>query len=239
MKIVGLTGGIATGKSSVSRHLAACGVPVIDCDQLARQVVEPGTPGLRALVDAFGPEILQQPSGALDRAKLGAIIFADEAKRHILNRITHPAIRRAILAKVIDYWLRGEPLVVVDAPLLIEAGLHKLCNEVVVVYCPDDVQLQRLMKRDGMPQADAEARMRSQKPMDEKLRLATRVLDNTGSLQDLFRQADALLIKMRPPAWRTWAWRIGPPVVLLAILVPIIYAVARIAVAVVDARGWI
>ncbi|KAI9216903.1 CoaE-domain-containing protein [Blastocladiella britannica] len=219
MKLVGLTGGIGTGKSSVSRHLRSHGVSVIDCDQLARDVVEPGTPALRSIVATFGSEVLVPATGALDRAKLGALIFADDGKRRALNAITHPAIKREIARRVVEYWLRGRPLVVVDAPLLVESGLYKWMTDVVVVYCPDDIQRSRLMARDGLDVAAAEARMRAQAPMTEKLAHATHVLDNAGSLDDLFRQVDALVPKLTPPRWKTWLWRVVPLGVVFGTLV--------------------
>ncbi|KAI9188962.1 Dephospho-CoA kinase cab5 [Blastocladiella emersonii ATCC 22665] len=218
MKIIGLTGGIATGKSSVSRHLRSLGLPVIDCDALAREVVEPGTPALRSIAATFGPDVINPSSGCLDRAKLGAIIFADAAKRRQLNAITHPAIRRAILARVIECWLRGEHIVIIDAPLLIESGLHKFMSEVVVVYCPDDIQLKRLMLRDGLDEAAARARMAAQAPMSAKLSLATRVLDNSGSLEELFRQVDELVPRLYPAFLRVWAWRLLPPAAVLGLV---------------------
>jgi dephospho-CoA kinase len=152
MKIIGLTGGIATGKSSVSRHLRALGIAVIDCDVLARRVVEPGRPALRALVKEFGEEILlPKESGrvtmVLDRAKLGQLIFQDPKKRARVNAITHPAIRREILAGIVDAWIRGEEMVVVDAPLLIESGLHRFMTEVVVVYWYLEIYLYFLLTR--------------------------------------------------------------------------------------------
>ncbi|ORZ37728.1 CoaE-domain-containing protein, partial [Catenaria anguillulae PL171] len=208
MKIIGLTGGIATGKSSVSLHLRASGIPVIDCDLLARQVVEPGTPALRSIVATFGPDVLVQPTGVLDRAKLGELIFNDPAKRRLLNAITHPAIRRAILARVIEYWLRGEAMVVVDAPLLVESGLYKWMSEVVVVYCPEEAQLARLMHRDSLDASAARARISAQAPMADKIKLATHVIDNAGSLDDLYTQVDALVPRLRPRAWSVWMWRL-------------------------------
>lgn len=133
MKIVGLTGGIATGKSMVSKYLSLHGVAIIDCDLLARRVVEPGRPALAKIVSTFGEGVLNQ-DGTLDRKLLGAVIFADPAKRLMLNRIVHPAVRREILSLVIEYWLTATPMVVIEAPLLIESGLHKYMSEIIVVY---------------------------------------------------------------------------------------------------------
>lgn len=131
--VVGLTGGIASGKSTVSRLLKERSVPVIDADFLAREVVAPGTSGLRAIVGQFGTDILS-PDGALDRKKLGDIIFKDAKKRKILNGIVHPAVRRAMLREVVRCWWNGESVCVLDVPLLIEAGLWRWVGEVVVIY---------------------------------------------------------------------------------------------------------
>lgn len=131
--MVGLTGGIATGKSSTSKLLQARHVPIIDADILARQVVEPGTSGLAKIVKFFGQDILL-PDGTLDRKRLGSIIFNDEAKRRKLNSIVHPAVRWAMFKAVVVHWLKGERLCIMDVPLLIEGGLHRLVGDVVVVY---------------------------------------------------------------------------------------------------------
>lgn len=131
--VVGLTGGIATGKSTVSSLLKASHVPIVDADVLAREVVAPGTSGLKAIVRAFGSDVLQL-DGSLDRAKLGALVFADEAQRRKLNAIVHPAVRRAMLWDVLKHWVRGERMCVVDVPLLVESKLHRFVGKVVVVY---------------------------------------------------------------------------------------------------------
>ena len=131
--VVGLTGGIASGKSSVSRLLKERSVPVIDADVLAREVVAPGTSGLRAIVGEFGTDILS-PDGTLDRKRLGDIIFKDAKKRRILNGIVHPAVRRAMLRDVVRCWWSGESICVLDVPLLVEAGLWRWVGYVVVIY---------------------------------------------------------------------------------------------------------
>ncbi|KAF7331530.1 hypothetical protein MKEN_00032000 [Mycena kentingensis (nom. inval.)] len=159
--VVGLTGGIATGKSSVSNLLRAKHVPIIDADVLARQVVEPGTPALAKIVAYFGPEILL-PEGSLDRKKLGSFIFSDETKRKKLNSIVHPAVRRAMLWGIFKNWLSGSKYCVLDVPLLIEGDFWKLCGKVIVVFCSPEVQLERLMKRDNSSREDASARLNSQ-----------------------------------------------------------------------------
>lgn len=133
MLVIGLTGGIATGKSTVSSLLASHNIPIIDADVLARKVVEPGTPALAKIIRHFGHSMLL-PDGSLDRKKLGAIVFANEGSRKALNGIVHPAVSKAIVWDVVWCWLRGEKVCVVDVPLLIEGGLWKWVGKVVVVY---------------------------------------------------------------------------------------------------------
>ncbi|KAH9952147.1 hypothetical protein B0H21DRAFT_817869 [Amylocystis lapponica] len=197
--VVGLTGGIATGKSTVSSLLRDHQIPIIDADVLARQVVLPGTPALAQIVKHFGAGVLL-PDGALDRAKLGAIVFADEAQRRKLNAIVHPAVRRAMFWGVFGCWLRGAPLCVLDVPLLVEGGLWKWVASVVVVYCSPEIQLRRLMTRDRSSREDASARLNSQLPISEKVGYADLVLENSGSHQELKDQVDALVVKLRKKA---------------------------------------
>jgi dephospho-CoA kinase len=130
---VGLSGGIASGKTTVSRLLQDAGIPLVDLDVLARQAVEPGTSALAAIASFFGPDVLH-PDGTLNREALGSIVFHDEAKRKKLNGIVHPAVRRLMAKEVVRHWLTGQPLCVVDAPLLIEAGLWRYCGRIVLVY---------------------------------------------------------------------------------------------------------
>jgi dephospho-CoA kinase len=133
MLVIGLTGGIATGKSTVSKLLKDKGVPIIDADILARKVVDRGTPGLKAIVAYFGEEVLKD-DGTLDRKKLGSIIFNDEVKRKKLNGIVHPAVRKAMVWQLVKWWLKGKKMCVVDVPLLIESQLDRFVAEVVVVW---------------------------------------------------------------------------------------------------------
>ena len=165
MLVVGLTGGIASGKSTasylISNHPA--GIPIIDLDLLAREVVEPGQPALAALRSAFGPTVINEADGTLNRAELGRLAFASPEKTKVLNKITHGAIRRRMVWKLIGYWVRGYKVVVVDTPLLVEAGLWKFCGELVLVYCRRQDQLTRMLARDGqskgLTEADAKQRL--------------------------------------------------------------------------------
>ncbi|KAF7778952.1 hypothetical protein Agabi119p4_3297 [Agaricus bisporus var. burnettii] len=168
MLVVGLTGGISTGKSTVSAILKTHHIPIIDADVIARQVVQPHTRALRKITRAFGQDILL-PDGTLDRKKLGSIVFNDEEKRKELNGIVHPAVRWRMVWEVVGCWLRGEKWCVLDVPLLIEGGLWRYVGLVVVVYCSADIQLVRLMSRDGSSREEASARLNSQMPISSKI----------------------------------------------------------------------
>ncbi|KAJ7076460.1 CoaE-domain-containing protein [Mycena belliarum] len=206
MIVVGLTGGIATGKSSVSNLLKAKNIPVVDADILARQVVEPGTPALAKITAYFGPEVLQS-DGTLDRKKLGSVIFNDAAKRRKLNAIVHPAVRRALLWGVVGHWLRGSKYCVLDVPLLIEGPLWKCVAKVVVVYCSGEVQLERLVQRDGSSLEDAASRLNSQLPIADKVQYADRVIDNTGSVEALEPHVNSFIHDLDKEAG--WSWRLS------------------------------
>lgn len=189
MRIVGLTGGIATGKSTVARMLADRGAIVVDADAIAREVVEPGEPALDEIVAEFGPSILT-PSGTLDRAALGAVVFADTARRRRLEEITHPRIRQRMAERVAAAVASAPPLVVVDIPLLLERGGSELTQDVLLVYADRKTQLRRLIARDHLSVEDAERRLAAQMPIEEKRRLATWVIDNRGSLEETEAQVD-------------------------------------------------
>ena len=183
---VALTGGIATGKSYVRSRFEALGVPTIDSDVLAREVVAPGTPGLDAVVREFGREVLN-PSGGLDRKRLGSIVFADVSKRRLLENIIHPAVRRATEA-----WFAGlgdaVPFAIADIPLLYETGRDKDFDAVVVACVDPAEQLRRVVSRDGLSEADARQRVAAQLPMDEKIAKADYVIRTDGSYQDTDQQ---------------------------------------------------
>ena len=186
--LVGLTGGIATGKSTVSAMLAHLGCRVIDADQLAREVVAPGQPAHAAIVAEFGPDVLQ-PDGYLDRKRLGAIVFNDPERRKRLNAITHPAVRlrqQRILSMLEEEEHDG--LVIWDVPLLYETNGDAHVDRVVVVSTDEDTELARLLARDGSGEADARARIQSQMPVAEKAKRAHYVIDNSGSRADTERQ---------------------------------------------------
>ena len=200
-KIVGLTGGIASGKSAVADALRARGAAIVDADLVARQVVEPGQPALADLVARFGSQILG-PDGKLERKVLGEKVFADAAARADLNRITHPRIAAASQAEIARHVQAGAPVVFYEAALLVENKAHEWLDAVIVVAAPPDVQLQRLMARDGIDEAAARARLTSQLPLEEKLKVATWVIDNAGDRAALAQQIDAL--------WKDLVARYGP-----------------------------
>lgn len=184
MRRVGLTGGIGSGKSTVSAMFAELGADVIDADAVAREVVAPGTEGLRTLVAEFGPGILSA-DGALDRAAMAAVVFADESARARLNAITHPRIaaRTAELMAA----LPDDAVVIHDVPLLAELGLQDAYELVVVVDAPDEVRVARLIDR-GLAEADARARIAAQATREQRLAIADVVLDNSGDLKSLRAQ---------------------------------------------------
>ncbi|HYY96812.1 MAG TPA: dephospho-CoA kinase, partial [Pyrinomonadaceae bacterium] len=194
---VGLTGSIATGKSFVSGVLAGLGCRVVDADELARRVVEPGTEGLRAVVEEFGAEVLSA-DGVLDRARLGAIVFGDARRRERLNATLHPLIiaeQDALLRR----WEEEDPrgIGVVDAALMIESGGYRRFDKLVVVHCRPEVQLERLMRRNGYTREEAAARIGAQMPQEEKLRYADFKIDTSGSFEETRRQTGEVYAELR------------------------------------------
>ncbi|MBI4609681.1 MAG: dephospho-CoA kinase [Candidatus Rokubacteria bacterium] len=186
--LVGLTGGIASGKSTVSRMFRDLGCLIIDADLLAREVVEPGEPAYEKIVAEFGRGILEA-DGVIDRKKLGALVFDDEAKRKRLEALTHPEIRKrqaAILAELITEGFDG--IVIFDAPLLVEAGGARNMDRLVVVYADDAAQRKRLELRDGVSAAEADTKIRSQLPLAEKVKRAHYVVDNSGTREETERR---------------------------------------------------
>ena len=201
MLLVGLTGGIGSGKSEVSKRLAALGAVIVDADKVAREVVEPGTPGLRDVVAAFGTDVLR-PDGSLDREGLGRIVFGDPQKLAQLNAIVHPLVGERIAAIMAEVE-RDHPdaVVVYDVPLLVENNLQGRYDVVVVVAASPETQLARLVEQRGMPAEDARARIAAQAPLEAKVAVADYVIDNDGDLAAL----DASVEKV----WRDLVERVG------------------------------
>lgn len=191
MQVIGLTGGIASGKSTVARILERLGAVIIDADLLAREAVLPGTPAHEAIVAAFGPEILQ-PDGTLDRKALGRIVFADEDARRRLEAITHPAIAGLAEERLAAARRSEAPAIFYVAPLLIEAGVTGRVDDIWVVYADREAQIARLTGRDGIGRKEAEQRLAAQMPMEEKATYGSAVIDNRGTPEETERQVIAL-----------------------------------------------
>lgn len=191
--MIGLTGGIGTGKSAAAGFLRELGVTVIDADEATRAVQAPGSEGLRRIVEAFGPGVLTG-DGALDRAALGALVFADAEARRRLNGIIHPLVRGWMAERVQETAERGEAVAVLDIPLLFETRGTEGLEAVILVYAPEELQLQRLVEQRGLEERAARERIAAQMPIEEKRRLATYVIPNTGTLDEL-----------RSAVQRTWA----------------------------------
>ncbi len=198
MPVIGLTGGIATGKSLVTDYLKRRGIPVIDADELAREVVRKNRPAYREIVAAFGPAILKK-DGTLDRARLGRLIFDAPEQRKVLEAIVHPRVYAAGW-KTIRALLADEPdgLVVFSVPLLFETGHDGEVDMTVVVYADEAVQVRRLMVRNGLNEEQARKRIASQIPIEEKRDAADWVIDNRGKRSDTYRQVDEMLSQVLP-----------------------------------------
>lgn len=198
-RIIGLTGGIASGKSTVSTMLRALGAHVIDADEVARQVVAPGAPALAEIAAHFGPEVLL-PDGTLDRKKLGARVFADADARKALERITHPRIAAATQQEIARLSAAGVDPIVYDAALIVENRLYTWMQGLIVVSVPHEVQVARLMIRDDIDEAAAEARIAAQLPLADKVAVATEVVDNSGVLGETEAQVRALWARLQEGA---------------------------------------
>lgn len=188
MRIIGLTGGIASGKSSVSKMLSYLGAAIIDADVIARDVVQPGQKVFQKIIEEFGDNILKA-DGTIDRKKLGYLVFNDRDKLNMLNSITHPEIIRIIEERVEAIRAEGKyDVIVIDAPLLLESGMKTMVDEVWLVFADMDTQLKRLMLRDGLDIDTARDRIMSQMPMEEKIKLSHRIIDNSKDLEHTKKQ---------------------------------------------------
>ena len=194
MRVVGLTGGIASGKSTVSNLFKISGVPVIDADDVARQVVEKGTAGLTALVNRFGESLLNA-DGTLNRTELGRKMFSNDEIRKEVNDILQPLIRQEITGKMKDYQEQGKSLIVIDLPLLFEMEYENLCDDIIVVAVSVETQIARLEKRNGYTRQEALERIKSQMPLEEKVKRATIVWSNEGTLQELEQKVHQWLLE--------------------------------------------
>ena len=194
---VGLTGGIASGKSTVSARLRELGAVVVDADLLAREVVAPGTPGLDAVAAEFGPEVLR-PDGSLDRPALGAVVFADPERRAALEAIVHPLVRAA--AAELEATAGERDVVVHDIPLLVETGRSGDFDAVVVVDAPVELQVERMVRDRGMTEDEARARIAAQATRNQRRAVADHLVENTGSRQELLARVDEVFASLRRSA---------------------------------------
>ncbi|MCX7570688.1 dephospho-CoA kinase [Tumebacillus sp. DT12] len=195
--IVGLTGSIATGKSTVSKMLAEHGAVIIDADKIVRRVQEPGQPAWRGIVEHFGEGVLQE-DGTLDRAKLGDLVFQDSTNRQRLNEIVHPIVREERDRETAQARERDSQAIIIwDIPLLIETGIYKDVDRVVVVYVDQETQLSRLLSRDELSEEQAKARIDAQMPIEEKKAYADYLIDNRGTLEETAEQVRRVYEQLR------------------------------------------
>jgi len=198
MLVVGLTGGMASGKSMVSETLRELGLPIIDADLIAREMVRPNEVGYKEIVDHFGEGILN-PDRTINRRRLAKIIFSDSKEREKLNSILHPRIVKKIKKGILDFKEKGERIVIVDAALLIEAGQLPLVDELIVVTVSPKVQIKRLAQRDHLTEKEARERITTQMPLSEKVKLADYVIDNSGSAKKTVKRTKEVYHKLQLP----------------------------------------
>ncbi len=196
-KLIGLTGGIGSGKSTIAQMIRDRGIPVIDADALAREVVEPGQPAYADIAAAW-PAVIAA-DGRIDRKRLGDVVFADARAKARLEAMTHPRIRALVAARVAELAAAGHSLIFLEAALLVESGMHRELDGLVVVAASEATQVARVMARDGLSHGRALARLRAQQPLDEKIRVANYVIRNDGSLDDTRRQVAEVLVAMAKP----------------------------------------
>jgi dephospho-CoA kinase len=199
MLVVGLTGGIASGKSTVSRMFREAGIPVICADDLAHEVVKPGSAALDEIRRTFGEEFIDS-DGALDRVAMARLVFQDKDKRRALESIIHPRVGEERKKLLQEFAAQGHNIVIVDVPLLYESGWTDSFDMIVVAYVPPDIQIQRLIARDSMSPEEARSRLDAQMPIDEKKALAERVIDNTGSIEHTREQVTDIVKELRDMA---------------------------------------
>ena len=199
MRVFGLTGGIASGKTTVARRFESLGIPVVYADVLARQAVAPGSEGLAEVAAAFGADVVA-PDGSLDRKALAARTFGDPAAVKRLNAIVHPRVAALAMGSFAELAGAGHEIVCYEVPLLVESGLTEMFRPIVVVAAPEAVQIARAAERDGLSEAEARARIAAQLPLADKVAVADFVIDNTGSLDALIARTDEVAAAVR--AWR-------------------------------------
>ncbi|MBP0724032.1 dephospho-CoA kinase [Bacillus sp. RG28] len=193
--VLGLTGSIASGKSTVSKMISEIGIPIVDADVIAKQVVEVGQVAYQNIIDTFGTEILLE-NGEINRPALGAIIFHDPGRREELNKIVHPEVRKVMLQQSKALLDEGHRIVILDIPLLFESKLTSLVEKTIVVYVDEENQIKRLMERNKLSEEEAMARIKSQIPVSEKVKLADYVIDNNGTIEHTNKQVITLMTKI-------------------------------------------
>jgi dephospho-CoA kinase len=210
MLILGLTGGIATGKTSASEYFKSQGIPIVDADLLARLVVEPGKPAYYKILQHFGHlNILDSNKKNLDRKRLGELIFSNEQMRKQLNKCTHAYIRREAFKQLIKYFFQLQPIVIWDVPLLFEVGLNRYLTHTLVISCDQTIQLDRLKQRDDInDNQQALQRINAQMDLNEKCRRARYVIDNSGTKDVLHKELKEFLLTIQPSKLNTIAWSI-------------------------------
>ncbi|EPZ35498.1 CoaE-domain-containing protein [Rozella allomycis CSF55] len=213
MYIVGLTGGISSGKSQASLKFQELGIRVIDADLISHKLLQPNSPIYNKIINEFGRDILSD-TNEIDRKKLGKIVFDSETKRKILNSIMHPAIKKRIIGDVIFSFITLQRMIVLDIPLLFETGLDAYVNETIVVFCDEETQIERLIHRDRISKEDAMIRLKSQMPLNKKILLADVVFDNSKSINELNDQVVSYVQKRYPSFLRTIMWLISPSTML-------------------------
>ncbi|XP_068660455.1 dephospho-CoA kinase [Aristolochia californica] len=223
MRIVGLTGGIASGKSTVSHLFKASGIPVVDADVVARDVLRKGTGGWKRVVRAFGEGILCD-DGEVDRARLGQIVFSDPEKRQLLNRLLAPFISSGLFWEIVKLWFKGSKVIVLDIPLLFEAKMDQWTKPIIVVWVDPDTQLHRLIARDGISEEQARNRINAQTALDWKRSRADIVIDNSRSLENTKEQFQEVLNEITSPlTWKEFGLsRRGAFWVLVSIVVGVL-----------------
>ena len=194
MKLIGLTGGVGTGKSTVAEMLRELGATVIDADEAAHAAYAPGTAGFDAVVAEFGPDFVR--NGAIDRQKLGALVFNDPDARARLNALVHPLVRDWMAARTVEAAERGDEIVIQDVPLLYENGLEPLFSSVLLVYASEDTQLERLVRSRGVAPDRARAMIAAQMPIEDKRRRAHHVVDNSGTMEQTRAQVEEIWAQM-------------------------------------------
>uniref|UniRef100_A0AC35TRV6 Dephospho-CoA kinase domain-containing protein n=1 Tax=Rhabditophanes sp. KR3021 TaxID=114890 RepID=A0AC35TRV6_9BILA len=216
MYLVGLTGGISCGKTTVSNHLKLHQIPIVDADAIARKVVVPGTSAYKELRKHFDASLFDEETGELNREKMGELVFRDVESRKLINKITHPAIRKKMYWEILKAFFAGHQFVVLDVPLLFESGFSRFVQKIVVVTCSSDTQIARLMARDKVTRSDASRKITAQMPVALKCERAHFIIDNNGTVEETIEGVNLLLTRLKA-CWygAIFKWIIGFVVVII------------------------